>query len=91
MIQIKDLSVSHKKDLRPLLDKFSFTLAPGDKAVIIGEEGNGKSTLLKWMAEVSVVVSSDTVVVSAASEVVEIVVAEEVSVDVISAAEGTIL
>lgn len=30
-------------------EDFSFVLNPGDKAVIIGEEGNGKSTLLKWI------------------------------------------
>ena len=47
MLQIKNLSVTHKKDLRPLLENFSFSLNAGDKAVIISEEGNGKSTLLK--------------------------------------------
>lgn len=47
MLQIKNLSIIHSKDLRPLLKDFSFTLGEGDKAVIIGEEGNGKSTLLK--------------------------------------------
>lgn len=49
MLQIKDLTISHKKDLRTILENFSFVLNPGDKAVIIGEEGNGKSTLLKWI------------------------------------------
>lgn len=49
MLQIKDLNISHKKDLRTLLEDFSLVLRPGDKAVIIGEEGNGKSTLLKWI------------------------------------------
>ena len=49
MLQIKNVSFIHKKDLRTLVGDFSFTLNPGDKAVIIGEEGNGKSTLLKWM------------------------------------------
>lgn len=47
MLQIKNLSITHKKDLRPLLDDFTFSLNSGDKAVIISEEGNGKSTLLK--------------------------------------------
>ena len=47
MLQIKNLSITHKKDLRPLLDHFTFSLNSGDKAVIISEEGNGKSTLLK--------------------------------------------
>lgn len=49
MLQIKHLSITHKKDLRELLTDFSFVLRPGDKAVLIGEEGNGKSTLLKWI------------------------------------------
>ncbi|CDZ24544.1 hypothetical protein CCDG5_1430 [[Clostridium] cellulosi] len=47
LLQIKDLNITHLKDLREILNGFSFTLNPGDKAVIIGEEGNGKSTLLK--------------------------------------------
>ena len=47
MLQIKNLTITHLKDLRVLLRDFSFTLNSGDKAVIIGEEGNGKSTLLK--------------------------------------------
>ena len=49
MLQIRNLTISHKKDLHLLLEEFSLTLNPGDKAVLIGEEGNGKSTLLKWI------------------------------------------
>ena len=49
MLQIKDLTIMHRKDLRVILDKFSVVLNDGDKAVIIGEEGNGKSTLMKWI------------------------------------------
>lgn len=47
MLQIRDLSISMKKDLRPLLDGFSFALNPGDRVAVVGEEGDGKSTLLK--------------------------------------------
>lgn len=47
MLQIKHLTVTHKKDLRTIVEDFSFTLQSGDKAVVIGEEGDGKSTLLK--------------------------------------------
>jgi ATPase subunit of ABC transporter with duplicated ATPase domains len=47
MLQIKNLSISLIKDLRTIIEDFSFTLNGGDKAVIVGEEGNGKSTLLK--------------------------------------------
>lgn len=49
MLQIKNLTIIHKKDLRTILDQFQFTLDKGDKAALIGEEGNGKSTLLKWI------------------------------------------
>lgn len=49
MLQVKKLSITHKKDLRVILEDFSCVLNAGDKAVIIGEEGNGKSTLLKWI------------------------------------------
>lgn len=47
MLQLKDVSVTYKKDLRVLISKLSFVLNPGDKVALIGEEGNGKSTLLK--------------------------------------------
>lgn len=49
MLQIRNLSIVHKKDLRTIVDDFQFALNPGDKAVLIGEEGNGKSTLVKWI------------------------------------------
>lgn len=49
MLQINELTITHKKDFRVILEKFQLVLNPGDKAVIIGEEGNGKSTLLKWI------------------------------------------
>lgn len=49
MLQIKNLNITHKRDLRVILQDFSLVLNDGDKAVIIGEEGNGKSTLLKWI------------------------------------------
>ncbi len=49
MFQIKNLSITHKKDLRTIVQNFSLVLNDGDKAVMIGEEGNGKSTVLKWM------------------------------------------
>lgn len=51
MVQIKHLNVTHKKDMRILVEDLSFTLNPGDKAALIGEEGNGKSTILKLIYE----------------------------------------
>ncbi len=49
MLQIKGLTIIHKKDLVTLVEGLSFALSPGDKAAIIGEEGNGKSTILKLL------------------------------------------
>ncbi len=47
MLQVKNLSMNHTKDSHVLSENLSFVLNEGDKAAIIGEEGNGKSTLLK--------------------------------------------
>ena len=55
MLQIKKLNLTHKKDLRVILDDFNMVLNDGDKAVIIGEEGNGKSTLMKWIYNPSLI------------------------------------
>lgn len=49
MLQAKNVSLHLRKDNRLLIENFSFSLERGDKAVIIGEEGNGKSTLLKYL------------------------------------------
>ncbi len=47
MMEINNLKITKKKDNRVLIDNFNFILHKGDKVAIIGEEGNGKSTLLK--------------------------------------------
>ncbi len=49
MLQVKNLTITHRKDLRMILRDFTWALGPGDKAVVIGEEGNGKSTFLKLL------------------------------------------
>ena len=36
MLQIKNLTVTHKKDMRTLVEDFSFVLNKGDRAVMIG-------------------------------------------------------
>lgn len=50
MLTIKNLSLYLNKDLRILLEDFNFSLQDQDKIAIIGEEGNGKSTLMKAIA-----------------------------------------
>lgn len=49
MLQIEGLTITHRKDLKIILENFNCVLNNGDKAVVIGEEGNGKSTLLQWI------------------------------------------
>ena len=57
MYQVKGLTVTHKKDLTTLVDALSFTLEAGDRAAVIGEEGNGKSTVLKLLYDPALVES----------------------------------
>ena len=45
MLEIKDLTISISD--RYLIKNLNLILNNGDKLAIIGEEGNGKSTLLK--------------------------------------------
>lgn len=47
MLQLNNVDIYLSSNGRALLRGLSFTLNHGDRAVIIGEEGNGKSTLLK--------------------------------------------
>ena len=53
MLRIKNLNVYTNKG-RNLIKDFSFTLNEKDKIGIIGEEGNGKSTLLKILSGIDV-------------------------------------
>jgi len=50
MLQIKNLSIYHNKDLTPLIESLTFSLRSGERAALIGEEGNGKTTLLRIVA-----------------------------------------
>lgn len=49
MLQVKNLNLYIEKNNRLLIKDFSFSLLSGDKVAVIGEEGNGKSTLLKFL------------------------------------------
>ena len=51
MLQVEHLSLIHRRDLRHLVEDVSFVLNSGDKLAIIGEEGNGKSVLLKALMQ----------------------------------------
>jgi ATPase subunit of ABC transporter with duplicated ATPase domains len=55
MLQINHLTIVCRADLRSLITDFSLTLNKGDVCALIGEEGNGKSTLLKWIYNPSLV------------------------------------
>ncbi len=51
MLILKNLTLTLTRDLRTLIENFSFSLQQDMKVALIGEEGNGKSTLLKLIAE----------------------------------------
>ena len=47
MLTVQHLSITHIRDQRPLIRDLSFTLSGAERLAVIGEEGNGKSALLK--------------------------------------------
>lgn len=49
MIKINHLTITQNKDLRDLVSDLTMTIQDGEKVAIIGEEGNGKSTLLQTL------------------------------------------
>ncbi len=55
MLELKNITICLKNEDRYIAENFSFTLHQGEKAVMIGEEGNGKSTLLKYIYQQSLV------------------------------------
>ena len=50
MLQINHLTLTHRKDLSDLVRDLSFTAHAGERIALIGEEGDGKSTLLRAIA-----------------------------------------
>ncbi|MEE3488510.1 MAG: ATP-binding cassette domain-containing protein [Bulleidia sp.] len=55
MLQISHLTMTQKQDQRVLIHDLSFTMNKGDRIALIGEEGNGKSTLLKYIFDPSLI------------------------------------
>lgn len=51
MIQLRHLNLIHLKDLKELVHDLSICINNGDKVAIIGDEGNGKSTLLNYLVD----------------------------------------
>ena len=55
MLQVNNLKITLIKEGYPLVEGLSFTLNPNDKFAIIGDEGTGKSTLLKALVDETMV------------------------------------
>jgi len=55
MFQVKGLTITHRRDLTALVEDLSFALGPGERAALVGEEGNGKSTVLKLLYDPALV------------------------------------
>ena len=49
LLQAKNIKLDLINDNRTIIENFNYSAGIGDKTVIIGEEGNGKSTLLKFL------------------------------------------
>lgn len=54
MFTVENLTIETRKG-RKLIENLSFALNDGDKMAIIGEEGNGKSTLLKALIDPQII------------------------------------
>ena len=61
MIQARNITITIDRDLKTVVEDFSFTVPRGKKAALIGEEGNGKSTLLKWLYDPALIEGYATV------------------------------
>ena len=55
MLELQNVTIRMRAEDRALAEDLSFTLDRGDRAVLIGEEGNGKSTLLKFILDPALV------------------------------------
>ena len=64
-IQARNITITVDRDIKTIVEDFSFTVPDGKKVALIGEEGNGKSTLLKWLYDPALVEGYATVTGSA--------------------------
>lgn len=55
MLQLQHCTFVTRKEQRRILEDFSYTVRPGERTVLIGEEGNGKSSLLKYFYDPALV------------------------------------
>lgn len=55
LLTTQHLTLDHQKDLRNLVHDLNLIVNPGDKIAIIGEEGNGKSSLLLTLMDSTLV------------------------------------
>lgn len=55
MANVFHLTIRHRASGRTLVNDLSFSVQPGDRIAIIGEEGNGKSTLLQYLFDPALV------------------------------------
>lgn len=49
MLQISNLNIYHSIDLHYIIRELNFVINAGDKVGLIGEEGTGKSTVMRWI------------------------------------------
>ena len=61
MIQARNITITIDRDVKTIVEDLSFTVPDGAKVALIGEEGNGKSTLLRWLYDPALVEGYATV------------------------------
>ena len=49
-IEFRNVSFSYPKSTEKVLDQLSFTIEPGKRVALIGENGAGKTTIIKLLA-----------------------------------------
>ena len=49
LLQLKNIEISLKKSGKNIIENLNYTLQKGVKCAVIGEEGDGKSTVLKFI------------------------------------------